>query len=141
MKYLQVKRQNIDNVESELNTLDIIVKITQPKIRKNSERLDELEAHQANIVKNLADTPNQVQVSLTHMTANQNNNLVDIEERWKQNESQIKHVVTVEKMINGLQNDNAQNLADIRQDLDNKFAENDKTGRLSMTRSEVRLIF
>ena len=28
--------------------------------------------------------------------------------------------------INGLQTDNAQNLADIRQDLDNKLAENDK---------------
>ena len=28
--------------------------------------------------------------------------------------------------INGLQTDNAQNLADIRQDLENKLAENDK---------------
>ena len=142
LKYLQVERQRIDNVESELNTLDETVKKAQPKIWRNSERLNDLEAHQANIVKNLADTPNQVQVSLTHMTANQNNNLVDIEERWKQNESQIKHVVTVEKMINGLQNDNAQNLADIRQDLDNKSAENDKNWQVEhdSIRSETNIL-
>ena len=55
LKYLQVERQRIDNVESELNTLDETVKKAQPEIRRNSERLDDLEAHQINNVKNLDD--------------------------------------------------------------------------------------
>ena len=55
LRYLQVERQRIDNVESELNTLDETVKKAQPEIRKNSERLDDLEAHQINNVKNLDD--------------------------------------------------------------------------------------
>ena len=86
------------NVESELNTLDETVKKAQPEIRRNSERLDDLEAHQANIVKNLDDTSNQVQdnvkeiASLKQMTGNQNNNLGDIEDRLKQSEDQIKHI-------------------------------------------------
>ena len=98
LKYLQVERQRIDNVESELNTLDETVKKAQPEIRRNSERLDDLEAHQANIVKNLDDTSNQVQdnvkeiASLKQMTGNQNNNLGDIEDRLKQSEDQIKHI-------------------------------------------------
>merc|ERR1712228_866298 len=81
LKYLQVERQRIDNVESELNTLDETVKKAQPEIRRNSERLDDLDAHQANLVKNLDDTSNQVQdnvkeiASLKQMTGNQNNNL------------------------------------------------------------------
>merc|ERR1712142_1196606 len=98
LKYLQIERQRIDNVESELNTLDETVKKAQPEIRRNSERLDDLEAHQANIVKNLDDTSNQVQdnvkeiASLKQMTGNQNNNLGDIEDRLKQSEDQIKHI-------------------------------------------------
>ena len=86
LKYLQVERQRIDNVESELNTLDETVKKAQPEIRRNSERLDDLDAHQANLVKNLDDTSNQVQdnvkeiASLKQMTGNQNNNLGDIKE-------------------------------------------------------------
>merc|ERR1711915_189013 len=98
LKYLQVERQRIDNVESELNTLDETVKKAQPEIRRNSERLDDLDAHQANLVKNLDDTSNQVQdnvkeiASLKQMTGNQNNNLGDIEDRLKQSEDQIKHI-------------------------------------------------
>ena len=98
LKYLQVERQRIDNVESELNTLDETVKKAQPEIRRNSERLEDLEAHQANIVKNLDDSSNQVQdnvkeiASLKQMTDNQNNNLGDIEDRLKQSEDQIKHI-------------------------------------------------
>merc|ERR1711915_415767 len=34
LKYLQVERQRIDNVESELNTLDETVKKAQPEIRR-----------------------------------------------------------------------------------------------------------
>merc|ERR1712228_737480 len=84
--------------KSELNTLDETVKKAQPDIRKNSERLDDLDAHQANLVKNLDDTSNQVQdnvkeiASLKQMTGNQNNNLGDIEDRLKQSEDQIKHI-------------------------------------------------
>merc|ERR1711915_116056 len=255
LKYLQVERQRIDNVESELNTLDETVKKAQPEIRRNSERLDDLDAHQANLVKNLDDTSNQVQdnvkeiASLKQMTGNQNNNLGDIEDRLKQSEDQIKHnddtidglhktvaifegrhVETVEKMkevtvlasniqvqvkeqeqkmveqssndlnqirnqiqdienqngissqkiseldtgnqallekllgleksigekmegldktddsllskINGLQTDNAQSLADIRQDLDNKLAENDKNWQVEhdSIRSETHIL-
>merc|ERR1711915_452348 len=98
LKYLQVERQRLDNVESELNTLDETVKKAQPEIRRNSERLDDLDAHQANLVKNLDDTSNQVQdnvkeiASLKQMTGNQNNNLGDIEDRLKQSEDQIKHI-------------------------------------------------
>ena len=98
LKYLQVERQRIDNVESELNTLDETVKKAQPEIRKNSERLEGLEAHKANIVKNLDDSSNQVQdnvkeiASLKQRTGDQNNNLGDIEDRLKQSEDQIKHI-------------------------------------------------
>ena len=44
--------------------------------------------------------------------------------------------------INGLQTDNAQNLADIRQDLDNKFAENDKNWQVEhdSIRSETNIL-
>merc|ERR1712228_1019412 len=230
-------------------------KKAQPEIRRNSERLDDLDAHQANLVKNLDDTSNQVQdnvkeiASLKQMTGNQNNNLGDIEDRLKQSEDRIKHiddtidglhktlaifkgrhVETVEKMkevtvlasniqvqvkeqeqkmveqssndlnqirnqiqdienqngissqkiseldtgnqallekllgleksigekmdgldktddsllskINGLQTDNAQSLADIRQDLDNKLAENDKNWQVEhdSIRSETHIL-
>ena len=33
----------------------------KPEIRRNSERLDDLDTHQANLVKNLDDTSKQVQ--------------------------------------------------------------------------------
>merc|ERR1711915_140532 len=85
LKYLQVERPRIDNVESELNTLDETVKKAQPEIRRNSERLDDLDAHQVqDNVKEIA--------SLKQMTGNQNNNLGDIEDRLKQSEDQIKHI-------------------------------------------------
>ena len=44
--------------------------------------------------------------------------------------------------INGLQTDNAQNLADIRQDLDNKLAENDKNWQVEhdSIRSETNIL-
>ena len=61
LRYLQVEKYKIDNVESELNTLDKTVKKGQPEIRRNSERLDDLDAHQANLVKNLDNTSDQVQ--------------------------------------------------------------------------------
>ena len=61
LKYLQVERQRIDNVELELNTLDETVKKTQPEINRNLEKLDDLSAHQANLVKNLIDTSSQAQ--------------------------------------------------------------------------------
>ena len=86
LKYLQVERQRIDNVESELNTLDETVKKAQPEIRRDSERLDDIDAHQANLAKNLDDTSNKVQdsvkeiASLKQMTGNQDNNLGDIKE-------------------------------------------------------------
>merc|ERR1712123_520739 len=255
LKYLQVERQRIDNVESELNNLDETVKKAQPEIKRNTERIDELDANQTNIGKNLDDTSNQVQdnvkeiASLKQVMGNQNNNLGDVEERLKQNEDQIKHiddtidglhktvaifegrhVETVEKMkevtvlasniqvqvkdqeqkmveqssndlnqirdqihdienqngisnqkiseldngnqallekllgleksigdrmeglnktdeslltkINGLQTDNARNLADFRQDLDNKLAQNDKNnqGEYDSIRSETHIL-
>merc|ERR1712123_221830 len=255
LKYLQVERQRIDNVESDLNNLDETVKKAQPEIKRNTERIDELDANQTNIGKNLDDTSNQVQdnvkeiASLKQVMGNQNNNLGDVEERLKQNEDQIKHiddtidglhktvaifegrhVETVEKMkevtvltsniqvqvkeqeqkmveqssndlnqirdqihdienqngisnqkiseldngnqallekllglekgiwdrmeglnktdesllfkINGLQTDNAQNLADFRQDLDNKLAQNDKNnqGEYDSIRSETHIL-
>merc|ERR1711892_334172 len=255
LEYLQVERQRIDNVESELNNLDETVKKAQPEIKRNTERIDELDANQTNIGKNLDDTSNQVQdnvkeiASLKQVMGNQNNNLGDVEERLKQNEDQIKHiddtidglhktvaifegrhVETVEKMkevtvltsniqvqvkeqeqkmveqssndlnqirdqihdienqngisnqkiseldngnqallekllgleksigdrmegldktddillikIEGLQTDNAQNLADFRQDLDNKLAQNDKNnqGEYNSIRSETHIL-
>merc|ERR1712106_1024377 len=44
--------------------------------------------------------------------------------------------------INGLQTDNAQNLADFRQDLDNKLAQNDKNnqGKSDSIRSETHIL-
>merc|ERR1712128_136688 len=50
LKYLQVERQRIDNVESELNNLDETVKKAQPEIKRNTERIDEL-----NLTTNLAE--------------------------------------------------------------------------------------
>merc|ERR1712106_1220750 len=60
--FLQVERQGIDNVESELNNLDETVKKAQPEIKRNTERIDDLDANQTNIGKNLDDPSNQVQV-------------------------------------------------------------------------------
>merc|ERR1712106_333704 len=255
LKYLQVERQRIDNVESELNNLEETVQKAQPEIKMNTDRLDELDARHTNLGKNLEETSNQVQdnvkeiASLKQVQANQNNNLGDVEGRVKQNEDQIKHiddtidglhktvaifegrhVETVEKMnevtvlasniqvqvkeqeqkmveqgandlnqikdqiqdienqngisnqkiseldngnqallekllgldksigdrmeglnktdeglltkINGLQTDKAQNLADFRQDLDNKLAQNDKNnqGEYDSIRSETHIL-
>merc|ERR1711892_1123400 len=98
LKYLQVERQRIDNVESELNNLDETVKKAHPEIKRNTERIDELDANQTNIGKNLDDTSNQVQdnvkeiASLKQVMGSQNNNLGDVEETLKQNEDQIKHI-------------------------------------------------
>merc|ERR1712106_1293829 len=98
LKYLQVERQRIDNLESELNNLDETVKKAQPEIKRNTERIDELDANQTNIGKNLDDTSNQVQdnvkeiATLKQVMGSQNNNLGDVEERLKQNEDQIKHI-------------------------------------------------
>merc|ERR1712123_459284 len=254
-KYLQVERQRIDNVESEVNNLEETVQKAQPEIKRNTDRLDELDARHTNLGKNLEETSNQVQdnvkeiASLKQVQANQNNNLGDVEGRVKQNEDQIKHiddtidglhktvaifegrhVETVEKIkevtvlasniqvqvkeqeqkmveqssndlnqirdqihdienqngisnqkiseldngnqallekllgleksigdrmeglnktdesllikINGLQTDNAQNLADFRQDLDNKLAQNDKNnqGEYDSIRSETHIL-
>merc|ERR1712123_233131 len=50
LKYLQVERQRIDNVESELNNLDETVKKAQPEIKRNTERIDDL-----NLSTNLAE--------------------------------------------------------------------------------------
>ena len=131
--------------------MDETVKKAQPEIRRNSERLDDLEAHQANVVKTLDDTSNQVQdnvkemATLKQMTGNQNNNLGDIEDSLKQSEDQIKHI---DDTIDGVHRTVAifegrliedklkqcehqikhidQNLTDIQQDLDNKLIEKDK---------------
>jgi len=98
LKYLQVERQRIDNVESELNNLEETVQKAQPEIKRNTDRLDELDARHTNLGKNLEETSNQVQdnvkeiASLKQVQANQNNNLGDVEGRVKQNEDQIKHI-------------------------------------------------
>ena len=98
LKYLQVERQRIDNVESGLNGLDETVQKTLPDIKRNTERIDELDARQTNLGKNLDETSNQVQdnvkeiASLKQVLGNQNSNLGDVEERLKQNEDQIKHI-------------------------------------------------
>merc|ERR1712115_502737 len=69
-----------------------------PDIKRNTDRIDELDARQTNLVKNLDDTSNQVQdnvkeiASLKQVLGNQNSNLGDVEERLKQNEDQIKHI-------------------------------------------------
>merc|ERR1712106_333404 len=98
LKYLQVERQRIDNVESELNNLEETVQKAQPEIKRNTDRLVELDARHTNLGKNLEETSDQVQdnvkeiASLKQVQANQNNNLGDVEGRVKQNEDQIKHI-------------------------------------------------
>merc|ERR1711970_261756 len=98
LKYLQVERQRIDNVESELKNLDETVQKAQPEIKRNTERLDGLDAHHNELAKNLNETSKQVQdnskeiTSLKQVITNQNNNLGDLEGRVKQNEDQIKHI-------------------------------------------------
>merc|ERR1711936_32313 len=91
LKYLQVERQRIDN-------LDESVQKARPEIKRNTERLDGLDAHHNELAKNLNETSKQVQdnskeiTSLKQVTTNQNNNLGDLEGRVKQNEDQIKHI-------------------------------------------------
>ena len=74
----------------------------QPEIRRNSERLDDLDAHQAKLIKNLHYTSNQVQEnvkeipSLKQMTGNQNNNLDGLHKTVAIFEG--RHVETVEKI-------------------------------------------
>merc|ERR1712128_274776 len=86
LKYLQVERQRIDNVESELNNLGETVQKVQPEIQRNTDRLDELDARHTNLGKNLEETSNQVQdnvkeiASHKQVQANQNN-LGDVEGR------------------------------------------------------------
>ena len=97
LKYLQVERQRIDNVESGLNGLDETVQKALPDIKRNTDRIDELDARQTNLGKNLEQISNQVQdnvkeiASLKQVLGNQNSNLGDIEERLKQIENQIKY--------------------------------------------------
>merc|ERR1711936_795070 len=91
LKYLQVERQRIDN-------LDETVQKAQPEIKKNTDRLDGLDAHHNELAKNLNETSKQVQdnskevTSLKQVTTNQNKHLGDLEGRVKQNEDQIKHI-------------------------------------------------
>merc|ERR1712236_191379 len=95
LKHLQVERQRIDNVESELNNLDEIVKKVQPEIKRNTDRLDGLDAHHNDLVKNLNETSKQVQdnskeiSSLKQVITNQNNSFGDLESRVKQNEDHL----------------------------------------------------
>merc|ERR1712013_530805 len=98
LKYLQVERQRIGNMESGLNGLDETVQKALPDIKRNRDRIDDFDARQTNLGKTLDDTFNQVQdnfkeiASLKQVLGNQNSNLGDVEERLKQNENQIKHI-------------------------------------------------
>merc|ERR1711936_398806 len=56
LKYLQVERQRIDNMESDLNNLDETVQKAQPEIKKNTDRLDGLDAHHNELANNLNET-------------------------------------------------------------------------------------
>ena len=60
LKYLQVERQRIDNVESGLNGLDETVQKAIPDIQRNTERIDGLDARQTNLGKNLDEISNHV---------------------------------------------------------------------------------
>ena len=97
LKYLQVERQRVDNVESVLNGLDETVQRALPDIKRDTDWIGELDACQTNLGENLNETSNQVQdyvkeiASLKQGLGNQNSNLGDNEERLKQNEDQIKH--------------------------------------------------
>merc|ERR1712202_60301 len=53
LKYLQVERQRIDN-------LDETVQKAQPEIKKNTDRLDGLDAHHNELANNLNETSKQV---------------------------------------------------------------------------------
>eukprot|EP00090_Calanus_glacialis_P037800 TRINITY_DN6549_c0_g1_i2.p1 TRINITY_DN6549_c0_g1~~TRINITY_DN6549_c0_g1_i2.p1 ORF type:complete len:1555 (-),score=493.26 TRINITY_DN6549_c0_g1_i2:859-4908(-) len=67
LKYLQVERQRIDSVESELNNLDETVQKAQPEIKRNTERIDELDARQISLGKNLDETSTEAQKSITSL--------------------------------------------------------------------------
>ena len=64
LKYLQVERQRINNVESGLNCLDETVQKALPDIKRNMDRIDGLDTHQTNLEKDLDETSNQVQDSV-----------------------------------------------------------------------------
>merc|ERR1711874_99632 len=67
LKYLQVERQRIDNMESGLNGMDEIINTAQSEIKKNMEMIDKLFALQADIDKNREETSNQIQNSITRL--------------------------------------------------------------------------
>ena len=94
-KYLQAERQRIDNVNSKLNTLDETVEKVQPEIRRNSERLDDIDTKLAKILDEISNQglDNVQEIAfLKQMTDNQNNYLGDTEDRFYQSEEQIKHI-------------------------------------------------
>merc|ERR1719495_2735659 len=65
LKYLQVERQRIDNVESGLNGLDETVQKALPDMKRNADRIDELVARQTILDKNNENSSIKVHESIS----------------------------------------------------------------------------
>ena len=81
LKYIQVERQRIDNVESGMNNIDGVTQGVSREVKRNTERLDGMDAHFNDIIKTLNEISKQVKdnymeiTSLKQSITNQNNNL------------------------------------------------------------------
>jgi len=88
LKHLQVERLRIDILESELNNLVETVQKIQPECQRNTDRLDELDAHHTSLGKNLVDTSNQVQTVLSVL----NDQSAVFESRYFETNNRIKEI-------------------------------------------------
>ena len=81
LKYIQVERQRIDNVESGMNHIDGVTQGVSREVKRNTKRLDDMDAHSNDIIKTLNEISKQVKdnykeiTSLKQSIKNQNNNL------------------------------------------------------------------
>merc|ERR1712130_122858 len=105
LKYLQVERQRIDNLSSDLQDVDENLKKTVPEVKRNTDRLDSIDTTIENLDKKVVITTNKVQENdkeieiLKEKFLQQNNSLLDIGDRVNDNKDNIDKM---EEKIDGL---------------------------------------
>merc|ERR1712130_755835 len=105
LKYLQVERQRIDNLSSDLQDVDENLKKTVPEVKRNTDRLDSIDTTIENLAQKVVITTNKVQENdkeieiLKEKFLQQNNSLLDIGDRVNDNKDNIDKM---EEKIDGL---------------------------------------
>merc|ERR1712130_809129 len=105
LKYLQVERQRIDNLSSDLQDVDENLKKTVPEVKRNTDRLDSIDTTIENLDQKVVITTNKVQENdkeieiLKEKFLQQNNSLLDIGDRVNDNKDNIDKM---EVKIDGL---------------------------------------